>query len=154
LHNDQSVRLLSPAESLALLGTARVGRVAGFGGTHPYIVPVRFTVSGDEILVSTSSDSPLATAPNGSFVAFEADGPPGSDDLWWSVLVTGVAATVTEVAASAELARVRSAWRADEHHVTFAIAVEAVSGHARRGFDVLEAYEASGTFDPWHAASA
>jgi nitroimidazol reductase NimA-like FMN-containing flavoprotein (pyridoxamine 5'-phosphate oxidase superfamily) len=82
--------VLIPAECRRLLASGRVGRVAISVNALPAILPVQFTLDGDEIVFRAPPAGVLANATRRAVVAFETDGfEPGAGE--WSVLVAGVA---------------------------------------------------------------
>jgi nitroimidazol reductase NimA-like FMN-containing flavoprotein (pyridoxamine 5'-phosphate oxidase superfamily) len=89
---------LSEEKCLDLLRGAIVGRVAFNTPGGPRIVPVNYTTVGDAIVFRTSPYSELGTHANGTAVAFEIDQVDYADHKGWSVVATGVAHFVTDVA--------------------------------------------------------
>lgn len=86
------LRVLSRSECLVLLGTVTVGRVAVSHRALPMILPVHFRVTAEELVViRTMPGTILHRATDQTVVAFEAEGPAGSPDPSWSVIVHGVA---------------------------------------------------------------
>jgi hypothetical protein len=83
-------RDLSRDECLALLATARVGRVAASIDALPTIHAVAFVLSHNHIVFRVDRASDLARALVGAVVAFEADGCEPTTRARWSVLVRGV----------------------------------------------------------------
>jgi uncharacterized protein len=94
---------LSRAECLALLRTARVGRIAYSERALPAIATVPFAVLEESIVVRVDAGTPLAAALRGAVVAFQVD--QGS----WSVSCIG---HVRPVPAPDEVAAVQamSSW--------------------------------------------
>lgn len=83
--------VLDRAECLRLLGTALVGRVGATSGALPTVVPVRFDLVGEEIVLHPGSGPRLGVDLHGAVVAFEADAFDPRPGAWWSVVATGVA---------------------------------------------------------------
>ena len=80
---------LEPAECWTLAATRPVGRLAWAGPKGPTVVPVNFTVTGDEVLVRTTAHSEAARECDDSPVAFEIDDVDESTRSGWSVLMRG-----------------------------------------------------------------
>lgn len=123
------MEMLRRAEALRLLATQKIGRIAVTSGALPVILPVNFTVVGEEIVIRTTRGTKLDAATRGAVVAFEVD----DFDAWahtgWSVAVTGVAREVTDAAEQAALARQSLArWAPVDGDRIIAISTEIVSG--------------------------
>ncbi|MFF8866796.1 helix-turn-helix domain-containing protein [Streptomyces sp. NPDC015139] len=86
---------LSATECQALLGSHGVGRLAVPTGSGPEILPVNYSVVDGAIVFRTAAGSPAAPA-DGRRVAFEVDRIDDAFSQGWSVLVRGVARTVTD----------------------------------------------------------
>jgi nitroimidazol reductase NimA-like FMN-containing flavoprotein (pyridoxamine 5'-phosphate oxidase superfamily) len=93
---ERSLETLSKRDAVALLSTVSVGRVVFTVGALPAIVPVSFAVHGDAIVMRTSPDSRLARAAPGGVLAFEVDDVDPKARTGWSVVVTGLASTVSD----------------------------------------------------------
>jgi nitroimidazol reductase NimA-like FMN-containing flavoprotein (pyridoxamine 5'-phosphate oxidase superfamily) len=102
---------LSRRESMTLLGTARLARVAVSVDALPVVLPVFFTMVDDQIVFRAVPGTKLAAAVDGTIVAVEADGLDERTGDGWSVLVRGHARAVTD-GCTAERARERlgSTW--------------------------------------------
>ena len=92
---------LDRAEAMGLLASVSYGRVVFSQGALPAIRPVNHLVDGDRVIVRTRVTAKLTTAMRSSptshvVVAYQADGldPPTAGG--WSVVVTGLAITVTD----------------------------------------------------------
>lgn len=122
------LEVLRREESLRLLATAVLGRVALSTGALPTVLPVNFRFDGRRILFRTGAGTKLDAATDRTVVAFEVDEIDAEAETGWSVVVTGVAAEVTdpaEVAAARALPLVRWAGGADR---VVAISPDLVSG--------------------------
>lgn len=123
------LEVLDRQECLRLLGDHHVGRLGVTDGALPTILPVNYWCDGESIYVRTSPGSKLDAALRGSVVAFEIDDTDAMSHAGWSVVVTGVASTVTD---RDELARLAHApiprWvpGPDEHLVS--ISTDLVTG--------------------------
>ena len=95
-NSDPDVTNLVPSECLELLSQVSVGRIGASIDALPVIVPVRFALFGESVLFRTVSGTKLDAATIGAVVAFQADAQGPVDESHWSVLVQGVASTVTD----------------------------------------------------------
>lgn len=103
---------LGVAESLALLRSAPVGRLAVIVGGSPEIFPVNHVVDHGTILFRTGKGVKLAAAV-GRPVAYESDGYDARTGHVWSVMVTGTAVEVKSLDESLDAFRVSaSPWEA------------------------------------------
>lgn len=102
---EDNSEVLSRTECLRLLGQTDSGRVAVSVGALPTVLPVRFSVVGDDVVFPAVRGGEIDSAARDAVVAFEADqtGPGGG----WSVVVTGAA---TEIADPDELGRLRAVY--------------------------------------------
>ena len=90
-----TVEVLDEEESLALLGSAEVGRVGVVVDGQPLIFPVNHVLEGRSIVMRTDSTRILSGA-SLARVAFEADGFDAGARSGWTVLVEGIGNDVTE----------------------------------------------------------
>ena len=81
---------------LTLLGTRNVGRLGLSIEALPAILPVRFAMLDDRIVVRTVPGTKLDAAVTQSVVAFEVDDHDPDGSWGWSVLVRGRGAEITE----------------------------------------------------------
>ncbi len=88
--------ILDREQCLGLLAPGGLGRIAINVGALPAILPVRFALDGDRIVLCIAVGGTLERATHDAVVAFEVDesGPGGE----WSVMVTGVARVLTDAA--------------------------------------------------------
>ncbi|MCX4854067.1 pyridoxamine 5'-phosphate oxidase family protein [Streptomyces canus] len=99
-------RELGRQECLRLMANAPIGRIVYTRRALPAVLPVNFTLDGDDaILLRTSAASELVRAIDGAVVAFEADDVDAARHCGWSVVVTGTATVVTDPAEHERLAR-------------------------------------------------
>lgn len=134
-----AVELMSADECWALLGTARVGRVAVDIAGQPDIFPVNHGVHDRAILFRTQAGTKLAATLLGRHVAFEIDDVDPDTRTVWSVVVRGLAREVLHPAAMLIAAQVTPpAWTlgAKPHFVQIDPMV--VSGRRFRIPDQLE----------------
>jgi len=94
----EGAQLLDRAECLALLGTARVGRVVYTHRAMPAVEPVRFSVRDDAVVFAASSGSALFAGALDNVVAFEVDDFDPDLGTGWYVTVLGWAAEAREAA--------------------------------------------------------
>jgi hypothetical protein len=87
---DRAQEGLDRAESLRLLATAVIGRLAFTHSALPAIRPVSFTLVGEDLLIPVPGDGPLIDALRGSVVAFEADAYDEILRTGWTVAIVGV----------------------------------------------------------------
>ena len=105
--------MLSREECLALLADAEIGRIAISARALPLILPVRFAMDGERIVIATHSGTTLEAATRDTVVAFEADGAAG--DAAWSVHVNGVARHVTDQPSLERLTELRlPSWSSEQ----------------------------------------
>ncbi len=123
------LELLSAEECIGLLRTRSVGRIGLSASSLPFVVPVRYVVDEDRILMRTGRDTRMAAATSDAVVAFEVDEFDHDMDGGWSVMVQGLAREVTgtptvDPAAEAVL----SSWVGPAPARCFSIPIEIVSG--------------------------
>lgn len=134
---NEGLELLDEAQCLALLSTAKIGRVGVSVGALPAIFPVNFVLSDGAVVFRTGPGTKLAAATDHAVVAFEADGWDPMEHHGWSVLALGRASVVddpTQLVALSRLPLAPWAGGSREHYVR--MPVEFVSGrrmnHAER----------------------
>jgi nitroimidazol reductase NimA-like FMN-containing flavoprotein (pyridoxamine 5'-phosphate oxidase superfamily) len=126
------LRVLTRSESLALLGTSDIGRIAISSRALPVILPVHYGVDGEQIVIATNAGTTLHRATANSVVAFETDGRTGSDHAQrWSVHVNGIARHVTEPTAIEHLKSLHlPEWGSDGRPQFVTISTDDVTGRA------------------------
>ncbi|GAA4562817.1 pyridoxamine 5'-phosphate oxidase family protein [Planotetraspora kaengkrachanensis] len=90
---------------MALLASARVGRIVYTDRALPAVQPVNFHLHGERIVILTSSGSKLSTAVANAVVAFETDEYDVETRTGWSVTAVGRSRTAHEPDEAAALAR-------------------------------------------------
>jgi uncharacterized protein len=86
--------VLDRSDCLRLLARGGVGRIAISAGALPMILPVRYALDGEHVVLCVGVGSTLDQATRHAVVAFEIDGSdPGGE---WSVSLVGVAHPVPE----------------------------------------------------------
>jgi len=88
--------VLSRDECLRLIREVPIGRVAVIVGEVPVVVPVNFTLLGEDIVFRTAPGTKLVAAVSRSAASFEVDAVNDVTHSGWSVLVTGPASEITE----------------------------------------------------------
>jgi len=122
----EGAQLLDRVECLALLSSARVGRVVYTHRAMPAVEPVRFSVRDDAVIFAASSGSPLYAGALDTVVAFEVDDfDPDLGDGWY-VTVLGWAVETREAAL---LALPVCTWTPAIGKRYLRIPVTSVSGH-------------------------
>src|SRR5215207_244524 len=86
------LQILDRSDCLALLARGGVGRLALNAGALPRILPVRYALDGDQVVVCVGAGSAVDRATRDTVVAFEIDGTAPDGD--WSVSLVGVARRV------------------------------------------------------------
>ena len=92
------LHVLARSDCLQLLARGGVGRIAVTAGALPMILPVRYTLDGNRVVLCVGVGSTLDQATHNAVVAFEVDG----SDLGgeWSVSIVGIAQPIPEGDAS------------------------------------------------------
>ena len=90
---------------LRLLAAVSVGRVGFVADGEVLVLPVNFVMDGQAVVFRTASGSKLASAEDGSAVAFEADNYDDITQSGWSVLVSGRVEVVEDDAEIDRLSR-------------------------------------------------
>jgi nitroimidazol reductase NimA-like FMN-containing flavoprotein (pyridoxamine 5'-phosphate oxidase superfamily) len=99
------LEVLPREECLSLLRRARIGRVAVSVDALPAVLPVNFTLIGEDIVFRTNPGAKMDAALANNVVAFEADDVDPVYQTGWSVLVQGMAREVIEPDQVAEMRR-------------------------------------------------
>ena len=90
------MEVLDREHSLALVGSATIGRLAIHAGALPAIVPVNFVLTPSAVVIRTGTGSKLQQAVDNAVVAFEVDDYDPLRHTGWSVNVVGIAREITE----------------------------------------------------------
>ena len=92
----RSFERLSREESLALVATLEIGRVAVCQpGEAPLVVPVNYVLDGEVVVFRTDPGTKLAALVTGQPVSFQVDLVDPFHRSGWSVLITGTAFEAT-----------------------------------------------------------
>ena len=87
---------LSEQECRRLLATTPLGRLAVTEKALPMIVPVHYTLRGDDVVLSNLSASRTRAAHAGAVLAFEADDYDPVTREGWAVSVIGASRPITD----------------------------------------------------------
>ena len=85
-------------ESIALLSSTPIGRMAFVTDDHPMVLPVNFTWHEEAVVFRTLPGQKLHAAADGQQVCFEVDHWDPDDHTGWSVVIVGPAREVTNFA--------------------------------------------------------
>jgi nitroimidazol reductase NimA-like FMN-containing flavoprotein (pyridoxamine 5'-phosphate oxidase superfamily) len=85
------LEVLDRATCLALLAEPRRGRIAVNLGALPIILPMRYVLDDDRVLMSVTVGSALDRATDGTVVAFQVEGVDHDLEQEWSVCAVGTA---------------------------------------------------------------
>lgn len=131
----QSLIDLTRAESLALLGSVPVGRLAHAHEVFPCIRPVNFVLRQDGIYLRTADDGEvLQLARDLAQVVFEADSYDSTAKFGWSVVVLGQLERVVEPLALRWLAdSALCTWADDDRREVVRVSLGQVSGRRAGG---------------------
>ena len=123
------LELLSEDECIQLLRSKTVGRVGLSASSLPFVLPVRYVVDDDRILMRTGQGTRMAAATSNAVVAFEVDEFDDAMDAGWSVMVQGFAREVVDDAPVGPVAEaVLSSWVGPMPAKCFSIPMEIVTG--------------------------
>ncbi|MGW3960628.1 pyridoxamine 5'-phosphate oxidase family protein [Amycolatopsis sp. NPDC005003] len=126
--NIPDLRPLGPARCRALLASVPLGRLGFVHGGRPAIRPVNFTVAGDAIWLRSGRNS-WADRLDGQPVTFEADAYDPGGHTGWSVIVTGIAALITDVeTVAAQLGADLRSWAPPPRDRLLRIGVDRIDG--------------------------
>jgi len=100
------LEILDVKECKRLLARSTFGRIGITQAALPVILPLNYRLVDTRIIFRTAAGAKLEAATCGSVVVFEVDSMDPLTHSGWSVIVTGVAALVTDVD---ELARLEGA---------------------------------------------
>ena len=89
--------VLAAHESLELLRSSVVGRLAVSITDHPDIFPINYVVDHGSVVFRTAEGTKLAAAMLGRGVAFEVDGYDQANGEAWSVVIKGHAVEIEKI---------------------------------------------------------
>jgi len=123
---------LSPDESVRLLSSASMGRVAFSARALPAIRPVNHLIDDDHVIIRTDTGASITSglrAGGQTVVAYEADEIDQAQRLGWSVVVVGVARRVTDPGEAAAYRRSLRPWVAGSKDQVIAIHIDLITGY-------------------------
>jgi hypothetical protein len=128
----RNVTEIGRAEAMQLLASVSYGRVVFTRDALPAIRPVNHLIDNERIIVRTRLTAKISTtlkstADRGIVVAYEADDLDPQQRLGWSVIVTGVATTVTDRDLVAHYERLLQPW-VNKADTVVAIEPEIITG--------------------------
>jgi uncharacterized protein len=94
--NGVAFDILTESECRARLSLHSVGRIALSLHALPVILPVNYVLHGETIVFRTTPGTKFSAALSRSVIAFEIDEYEPNLDRGWSVVVQGIAETVTD----------------------------------------------------------
>jgi hypothetical protein len=135
-----NLRHLTREECLVLLGREQFGRVSVSIGVLPAILPMKYALVDDAIVLRTSAGTKLAAALMDAVVGFEVDRVDSEVTSGWSVLVFGHASDIRD---HLTLEQVRGlslpSWASGERDHFNKIPIERISGRAFGSLPNLDA---------------
>ena len=127
------LEVLSREESLDLLASVPLGRIAITQRALPAVLPVNFVLDDDSVVIRTGEGSKLAAATRRAVVAFEADWFDEHAETGWSVMVLGRSRKVDDEAEIARLAGLPlRPWVPGGRDHFIRVAIEEISGRRIR----------------------
>ena len=128
LGESRSLESLTREECIELLSSAVVGRVVFTLSALPAVVPVTFGLLDDALVLRTSEGTRLAAAADGGVLALEADEIDPVAHTGWSVVVTGIAALVSDPMRRALIACIVEPFVSGENDVSVSLPLTVVTG--------------------------
>jgi hypothetical protein len=123
------LEVLERAECLGLLARGGVGRIGVNIGALPRILPVRYVLDGERVVMCVGVGSTLDRATCDAVVAFEVDGSDPGSITDWSVSLVGVARHLPEGLESIRAEALPLArWWLDRPHRFVSLSTEHLSG--------------------------
>ena len=136
-------------ECRRLLGTTGLGRLGFTERALPMILPVHYTLRGDDVVLSSISGSRTAAARTGTVLAFEVDDYDPVNHAGWTVSVVGPGRTITDPGEIAVLDELDFApWRGHPHQSYLAVQIALLQGRRVVRAGVPRAGLAAGTLTP------
>jgi nitroimidazol reductase NimA-like FMN-containing flavoprotein (pyridoxamine 5'-phosphate oxidase superfamily) len=128
-----ALRTLDRARCLELLASRPVGRLAFTRRALPDVIPVNYTLDGEDVLIRLEAGSPTAAAVTGAVVAFEVDDIDIDARAGWSVTVVGEAQEVLDVQERLRASLRLVTWAGDQRDHLLRIRTERVTGRTLTG---------------------
>jgi hypothetical protein len=128
---------LDEAVCRRLLASVPIGRLGYTEAALPRILPVHFTVRGDDVVIGSLNGAKVRSAIRGDVVAFEADSFDPVLHEGWCVNVVGVSRILTDEADVAALDALAFApWAPHQDRHYFAVRMDAIQGRSlARSYD-------------------
>jgi nitroimidazol reductase NimA-like FMN-containing flavoprotein (pyridoxamine 5'-phosphate oxidase superfamily) len=125
----EGLEILHLGDCFLLLKSVPVGRI-GFGAHGEVVMlPVNFTVDGQDVVFRTGAGSKLSAIEVGQYVGFEADSYDTAAGTGWSVVVNGLAEVVDDEEEAARLDTLGlSSWGGASGRVWVRIRPSSISG--------------------------
>jgi len=125
---------LTKPESLELMSSVQVGRLAFVHNALPAIRPVNHLVDNDAVIIRATLGAAItkdiaAGLPGGMMVAYEADAIDTNRQLGWSVIVVGPARLLTDRTAMARYRSLIEPWVAGPADEVISISADMVHGY-------------------------
>jgi nitroimidazol reductase NimA-like FMN-containing flavoprotein (pyridoxamine 5'-phosphate oxidase superfamily) len=128
-NSELEATVLRRQECLEFLGRVSIGRIGVSIEALPAILPVQFALRDDSVLVRTIPGTKLDAATIGAVVAFQAEAWEPADQLYWSVLLQGLATEVGDDRnAQREASAIRSWGGVDRAHRLVRIEATKIAG--------------------------
>ncbi|MFG1695332.1 pyridoxamine 5'-phosphate oxidase family protein [Nonomuraea sp. NPDC049309] len=128
LRGARDLRELPVAEAMRLLAEAPFGRIVFTRHALPAVRPVNHAVVDGAIVIRTTPGMIIGGRMEQTVVAYEADELDERERIGWSVIVTGVAAPVTDPGEAARLKGLVHPWVTGEMDQVIRIRPEIVTG--------------------------
>lgn len=114
---------MTAAECRRLLTTCEIGRVAISVGALPLVLPVQYSLHGDQLLLRTPGHHEVSDSIQGQVVGFQSDRLDLDHGVGWCVSVTGT----VHVAHDAPMTTAVHGWFSDG--VVLALDTDVIVGH-------------------------
>ena len=97
------LEVLHLGDCFLLLQSVPVGRIGFVAGGEVAILPVNFTVDGQDVVFKAAAGTKLSAVEVGHYVAFEADSYDTATKTGWSIVVNGLAEIIDSADEAARL---------------------------------------------------
>lgn len=120
---------LAEVECRRLLPTVPIGRLAYTSNALPRVMPVHFTVRGNEVCIRSLDVAKVASAMRGDIVAFEVDCYTPATQEGWSVCLVGPCRLIVDPVEIAALDALDfSPWSVEQRPDCFAVTISLIHG--------------------------
>ncbi len=121
--------VLTRKDSLRLLESAPIGRIAFTDHALPVVQPVPFLLDDGSVVIRTGNGAKLAAVARNAVVAFQADHLDPRSHRGWAVLVVGRTAQITDPEEITRLdAKMPPSWFGTDQDGLIRISVEMIDG--------------------------